>query len=430
MRIRIRKGRVLDPQRSVDQIADVYIAENKIVAVTPPGVAGPDGFQADREIDAAGCIVSPGLIDMHVHLREPGHEYKETIESGLRAAAAGGFTAVCCMPNTDPVNDNAQITRYIIDRADSLGTVRVFPVGAISRGLEGKQMAEIGEMKQAGIRAVSDDGRPVADSLLMRRTLEYAAGAGVIVISHCEDPHLSFGAMNEGPVSTRLGLAGIPNASESIMVMRDIALAALTGCPVHIAHVSTAESVAAIRAGLDRGVAVTAETAPHYFTLTEEAVTAYDTHAKMNPPLRSEADREALRRAIADKTIGVIATDHAPHASTDKDVEFENAANGIIGLETALPLALSLVEAGVIDISRLIDAMAVEPGRIIGIPRGLDAGSPADITVIDPDAKYVYCAANGESKSRNTPFDGWEMKGCAAWTIVDGKIVYDRLENA
>lgn len=430
MRIRIKKGRVLDPQRSVDQIADVYIAEKKIVAVMPPDAAGPDGFQADREIDAAGCIVSPGLIDMHVHLREPGHEYKETIESGLRAAAAGGFTAVCCMPNTDPVNDNAQITRYIVERAGSLGTTRVFPVGAISMGIEGRQMAEIGTMKQAGIRAVSDDGRPVADSLLMRRALEYAAGTGIPVISHCEDPHLSFGSMNEGPFSTRLGLAGIPNASESIMVMRDIALAALTGCPVHIAHVSTAESVAAIRAGRDRGVAVTAETAPHYFTLTEEAIAAYDTHAKMNPPLRSEADREAVRRAIADKTIGVIATDHAPHAPTDKDVEFEIAANGIIGLETALPLALSLVEDGVIDIFRMIDAMAVEPGRIIGIPRTLDPGAPADITVIDPDARYVYYAANGKSKSRNTPFDGWELKGCAAWTIVDGQIVYDRLEKA
>ena len=428
MRILIKNGRVLDPGKT-DRIADVLIVDGRIAAVGPadsetgPGVPASPG--PDREIDAAGCIVAPGLIDMHVHLREPGQEYKETIESGIRAAAAGGFTAVCCMPNTSPVNDNAQVTRYIIDKAASFNAVRVYPVGAVSIGLEGRQMAEIGDMKAAGIVAVSDDGRPVFDSLLMRRTLEYANGAGVVVISHCEDVYLGGGAMNEGAFATRLGLSGVSNAAESIMVMRDIALSELTGCPVHIAHVSTAESITAIRAAKGRGVPVTAETAPHYFTLTDEAVASYDTHAKMNPPLGSEEDRAAVCEALSDGTIDVIATDHAPHAEIDKAVEFDAAANGIIGLETALPLALALVEKGVMDMPRLIEKMSVNPARIIGVQRSLDIGEPADITVIDPRKVFEYNAAQGCSKSRNTPFDGWSMKGAAVYTIINGRIVHN-----
>ena len=426
MRILIKGGRVLDPGK-IDQIADIWVSNGTISGIHPSGQEG--GVAPDVEIDASGCIVAPGLIDMHVHLREPGHEYKETIETGIKAAAAGGFTAVCCMPNTSPVNDNSQITRYIIDKAASFRSVRVYPVGAVSVGLEGRQMAEIGDMRAAGIVAVSDDGRPVIDSLLMRRALEYASGAGIPVISHCEDPYLSGGSMNEGPHSTRLGLSGIPNAAESIMVMRDIALSELTGCPVHIAHVSTAESVAAIRAAKNRGVNITAETAPHYFTLTDKAVMSYDTHAKMNPPLRSEKDRAAIREALADDTIDVIATDHAPHAETDKAVEFDAAANGITGLETALSLSLCLVDKGVLDFSQLIMKMSLNPAKIIGVKCSLDVGQTADITIIDPDRVYAYAAEKGFSKSRNTPFDGWEMKGRAVYTIVNGTIVYHSSGN-
>lgn len=423
MRILIKTGRVLDPGKT-DLVADMLIIDGKIADIQPPGSQALSQSSVDTEIDATGCIVSPGLIDMHVHLREPGHEYKETIESGIQAAAAGGFTAICCMPNTSPVNDNAQITRYIVDKAASFNAVRVFPVGAISVGLEGAQMAEIGEMKSAGIVAVSDDGRPVVDSLLMRRAIEYAEGTGILVISHCEDPYLSDGAMNEGPFATRLGLSGIPNASESIMVMRDIALSELTGCRVHFAHVSTRESIEAIRAAKQKGIRVSAETAPHYFMLTDNAVAAYDTHAKMNPPLRSEKDRLAVCEALADGTIDVIATDHAPHAMLDKAVEFDLAANGIIGLETALPLALSLVQKGVISMEQLLFKMSANPAGIIGLKSTLDIGEPADITIIDPDRVYTYKADNGRSKSRNTPFDGWEFKGCAICTMVNGRIVY------
>ncbi len=426
MRILIKGGRVLDPGK-IDQIADIWVSNGTISGIHPSGQEG--GVAPDVEINASGCIVAPGLIDMHVHLREPGHEYKETIESGIKAAAAGGFTAVCCMPNTSPVNDNSQITRYIIDKAASFRSVRVYPVGAVSVGLEGRQMAEIGDMRAAGIVAVSDDGRPVVDSLLMRRALEYASGVGIPVISHCEDPYLAGGSMNEGPLSTRLGLSGIPNATESIMVMRDIALSELTGCPVHIAHVSTAESVAAIRAAKTRGVRITAETAPHYFTLTDKAVMSYDTHAKMNPPLRSEKDRAAIREALADDTIDVIATDHAPHAETEKAVEFDAAANGITGLETALPLSLCLVEEGVMDFSQLIMKMSLNPAKIIGVKSSLDIGQTADITIIDPNRMYTYASEKGYSKSRNTPFDGWEMKGRAVYTIVNGTIVYNSSGN-
>jgi dihydroorotase len=365
---------------------------------------------------------------MHVHLREPGQEYKETIETGTLAAACGGFTAVCSMPNTMPVNDNRQITEYILKRSREAGNAIVYPVAAISKGLEGKSLCEYGELKEAGAIALTDDGRPVSNSRLMRRAMEYAKGFGMPVISHCEVSELSAGGtMNEGIVSTRMGLAGIPNAAESIMVMRDIALCELTGAHLHIAHVSTHESVEAIREAKRKGIPVTAETAPHYFTLTDEAVSGYNTNAKMNPPLRSAKDRDAIREGLADGTIEVIATDHAPHSSIEKDVEFDSAANGIVGLETSLSLSLKLVEEGIIDILALIEKMSKNPARILGIERSITAGSIANITIIDPQESYIVDSGCFRSLGRNTPFDGWEMKGKAVLTMVGGKMIFDNM---
>ena len=419
----IKGGRVIDPG-NLDGIMDILIANGKIAEIKKAGWQ-TDEYPELRIIDASGKIVTPGLIDMHVHLREPGHEYKETIETGCLAAAFGGFTAVCTMPNTNPVNDCRQVTEYILQKAQSTDTVRVYPVAAISPGLKGDGLCEYGELKVAGAVALSDDGNPVMSSQLMRRALEYAKGFELPVISHCEDLDLAAGgAMNEGAIATRMGLAGIPNASESIMVMRDIALCELTGVPIHIAHVSTEESVRAIRDAKKRGIPVTAETAPHYFTLTEESVKEYKTNTKMNPPLRSGHDREAVCQALADGTIDVIATDHAPHSSIEKEVEFDKAANGIIGLETSVSLALKLVENGVINMTRLVEKMSTNPARILGIETGLLVGRPADIAIIDPERSYRVNADNFRSLSRNTPFDGWDMKGKAVLTMVGGKIVY------
>jgi dihydroorotase len=418
---RITNGRIIDPANKTDRIADLLVINGRI--------AGPDHpIPADiREIDAEGCWVVPGLIDMHVHLREPGEEYKEDIISGARAAASGGFTGVACMPNTRPVNDCATVTAMILNRAAE-AAVRIYPVGAISQGGEGHQLAELGEMKAAGAVAVTDDGRPVLDSQLMRRALEYASDFNLIVISHSEEAALSTGVMNEGPVSTRLGLKGIPTAAESVMVYREIALAEFTGTRVHIAHVSTAMAVQLIREAKSRGVRVTAETAPHYFTLTDEAVIGYDTNTKMNPPLRSEADRKAIMAALADGTLDAIATDHAPHSILEKEVEFDAAANGIIGLETALPLALALIRDKIIDEQRLVELMAVNPAAILGIPGGtLSPGAAADITLIDPTRKFNYAADQVVSKSRNSPFLGWELQGRAVLTMVDGTIRYSLL---
>ena len=433
----VRGGRVIDPG-NIDGIMDILIDNGKIVEIKPQIVAeGSAGLQTgapgtergkvsvDRVIDAGGKIVTPGLIDMHVHLREPGYEYKETIATGCKSAACGGFTAVCCMPNTNPVNDNRQVTEFILKRALEVDTVRVYPVAAISSGLQGKGLCEYGDLKDAGAVAFSDDGNPVMDSQLMRRALEYAKGFGLLVISHCEDRDLAGGGvMNEGEIATRMGLAGIPNAAESVMVIRDIALCELTQSPLHIAHVSTAESVRAIRDAKNRGVLVTAETAPHYFTLTDEAVGAYDTNAKMNPPLRSRLDREAVRQGLADGTIDVIATDHAPHARIEKEVEFDLAANGIIGLETSLSLSLKLVDDGLLALTDLIAKMSTNPARILGLESGLDVGRHADITIIDPDRPYRIEADNFQSLGRNTPFNGWDVKGRAILTMVGGKVVY------
>ena len=419
----IKGGRVIDPG-NLDGITDILIADGKIVEIKKDGLAG-GGYPEARIIDASDKIVTPGLIDMHVHLREPGHEYKETIETGCLAAAFGGFTAICCMPNTNPVNDCRQVTEYILQKAQAADTVRVYPVAAISKGSKGDGLCEYGELKEAGAIAVSDDGNPVKNSQLMRRALEYSKGFDLPVISHCEDLDLAAGgAMNEGGVATRLGLAGIPNVAESIMVLRDIALCELTGVPVHIAHVSTRESVRAIKDAKKRGIPVTAETAPHYFTLTDEFVKKYNTNAKMYPPLRSGQDREAICRGIADGTIDVIATDHAPHSPIEKQVEFDRAANGIIGLETSVSLALKMVENGVISMTVLVEKMSTNPARILGLENGLLIGRPADITIIDPERSYRVNADNFKSLSRNTPFDGWDMKGKAVLTMVGGKIVY------
>jgi dihydroorotase len=425
MRLVIKGGHVVDPG-NMDAVADITIDDGIITDVAKLSAAFRQKEYHDiRIIDATGCFVVPGMIDMHVHLRDPGQEYKESIETGIRAAAAGGFTAVCCMPNTHPVNDNRQVTEYIIKTAAQFHSVKVYPVASISRGLKGQELSEYGELKEAGAVAVSDDGLPVSDSQLMRRSLEYAKGVGVKVISHCEDLNLSVGDMNEGLVATRMGLAGIPNAAESIMVMRDIALCELTGMSVHIAHVSTKESVHAIRDAKLRGVPLTAETAPHYFTLTDDAVKQYNTNAKMNPPLRSTEDRKAIREGLADGTIDVIATDHAPHSVLEKEVEFEKAANGIIGLETALSLGLKLVEEGVITFETLIRKMSKNPSKIIGIPRAVVVGAPADLTIINPIRSYIYDVEKGFSKSKNSPFNGWEFKGMAVYTIVNGRVVFE-----
>ncbi len=423
MLILIKGGRVIDPGR-LDEINDILIKDGKIAEISSEGFTA---FGSElKEIDATGKIVTPGLIDMHVHLREPGQEYKETIKTGCAAAARGGFTAVCPMPNTNPVNDNRQVTEYIMGKAALEGKIHVYPVGAISKGLEGSALSEYGELKDAGVVALSDDGLPVINSMLMRRAMEYAGGFGLPIISHCEDLDLAAGgAMNEGEVATSMGLPGIPNASESIMVMRDIAICELTGTPLHIAHVSTKESVYAIRDAKARGIPLTAETAPHYFTLTHDDVRNYNTSAKMNPPLRAAADREAVRQGLADGTIDVIATDHAPHAAYEKDVEFELAANGIAGLETSLPLSLQLVEDGLISMTDLIDRMAKAPARILGIENSLNPGSPADITIIAPEKSYTIDVSNFASLGKNTPFDGMTVKGEAAVTIVGGEIVWE-----
>jgi len=422
----IKGGRVIDPG-NLDDILDIVIEDGNIVEIKQNALAGNENKEF-KIIDASGKIVVPGLIDMHVHLRDPGYEYKETIDTGGRAAAFGGFTAICCMPNTNPANDCRQVTEYIVKKAVKADTVRVYPVAAISKGLKGDSLCEYGELKDAGAIAVSDDGNPVMNSQLMRRALEYSSGFNLPVISHCEDLALvSYGAMNEGAVATKMGLSGIPNAAESIMVLRDIALCELTGVPVHIAHVSTKESVSAIRDAKKRGVPVTAETAPHYFLLTDVSIKDYNTNNKMNPPLRSEQDREAICQGLVDGTIDAIATDHAPHSIIEKAVEFDQAANGIIGLETAVSLGLKLVEAGIIDITDLIEKMSKNPARILGLKTGLEIGKTADITIIDTEISYCIDAGRFQSLSRNTPFDGWDVKGRAVLTMVCGKIVYQDL---
>jgi dihydroorotase len=423
-RLLLKGGRVVDPSQKLDGVQDVLLVDGA-VAELGRGLAA----KGAETLDLKGLVVCPGFIDVHVHLREPGREDKETIATGTRAAAAGGFTAVCAMPNTDPVNDNASVTRLVVETARTAGAVRVYPIGAITRGSKGEELAEYGELRDAGCVAVSDDGRPVASARVMRRALEYAKAFGLAVIDHCEEPTLSEKAcMNEGPVSTALGLRGAPAAGEAIMVERDILLAELTGGRVHIAHLSAAASVDAVRRGKARGIAVTAEATPHHLLLTDELVreTEYDTHTKMNPPLRAERDRAAVIEGLRDGTIDCIATDHAPHTVDDKRVEYDQAAFGIVGLETAVALCLDrLVGAGLLDLARMVELLSVAPARLLGLPGGtLAPGAVADVTVLDLQRRRTVDPKQFESRSRNTPFGGWALKGWPAATIVGGRVAW------
>jgi dihydroorotase len=382
---------------------------------------------ADKVIDAEGMYVFPGLIDIHVHLREPGHEYKETIESGSRAAAKGGFTDICCMPNTSPVNDSPEVTSFIINKALKAGFSKVHPVASLTKSLEGDEICDYGELKETGAVALSDDGRPVTDSGVMRRAVEYAKAFDLPVICHSEELSLSKnGVMNEGIVSTRLGLTGIPDTSESLGVKRDIEIASLVDYPVHIAHVSAEKTVEIIRNAKKRKIKVTAETAPHYFLLTEDAVNEFDAYAKMNPPLRTEKDRQAIIKALKDGTIDVIATDHAPHSDEEKIVPFELAAFGITGLETSLPLSLELVYSGDLTMEQLAEKMSINPGKIVGINNGIFEGNHASLTIVNPDFEWTVTRDDFVSKSKNSPFTGRKVKGVCEYTIREGKIIWSR----
>lgn len=424
MGLLLKGGRVVDPSQGIDEILEILIEDGTIRELGKDLDAGKDV----ETIEAAGLLVVPGLIDMHVHLRDPGLEYKEDIVSGSRAAAAGGFTSVACMPNTKPVNDSQTVTAYIINRAKAEALVNVFPIGAITQGSMGEELVAMGALKEAGCVALSDDGRPVTDAFLMRQALEFARKTGIIVIAHAEEVALAGdGVMNEGATSRELGLKGIPWAAEDTAVARDVYLAEFTGAPIHIAHVSTRGAVRIIRNAKARGVRVTCETAPHYFSLTDNAVRSSKANAKMNPPLREAADVAAIKAGLADGTIDAIATDHAPHQGHEKDVEFNQALNGIIGLETSLPLSLKLVEEKVLGIEALIEKMSVNPARILGIDRGtLRPGAVADVTIIDPSLKWVVEAEKLASKSKNSPWIGEKMKGRVVYTIVAGRVVYTR----
>ncbi len=418
----IKGGRVLDPANGVDAVQDLLIQDGKIARLGR-GLRPPDGMPV---IDAAGKVVCPGFIDLHVHLREPGFEYKETVAAGTKAAAVGGFTAVACMANTNPVNDNGSVTDYIRAKARNEGVVRVYPIGAVSRGLEGKELAELAELAEAGCVAFSDDGRPLMNSALLRRAMEYTLPFGLAIVSHAEDAHLVHGGvMNEGVVSTELGLAGRPAAAEEVMVARDLCLTELTGAHVHIAHLSTAGAVRLVRDAKARGIRVSAEVTPHHLVLTEEAVRGYDPNTKMNPPLRTKRDLEALLEALADGTIDCIATDHAPHAVSEKEGDFDAAAAGVIGLETAVSVLLDrLVRPGLLDLKTLISRLTVGPARLFNLPGGsLTPGAAADVTILDLERELTVEPERFYSKSRNTPFGGWQVRGMPWMTLVGGRVV-------
>ena len=426
MTLLLKNGHLVDPVAARNGRFDLLIEGDRVIRVGRDLPA--DGARVFAVPD--DWIVTPGLIDMHVHLREPGQEHKETIATGTAAAVAGGFTAVACMPNTDPVNDCASVTELILARAAQAGLARVYPIGAVSIGSRGEQLTEVGDLKAAGCVALSDDGRPVATALLMRRALEYASVFGLPIIEHAEDPSLKGdGVAHEGAVAGLLGLRGIPAAAESIMVERDIELAELTGGRVHIAHMSVRQSLRAVRAGKARGVPVTCEVTPHHFTLTDEALAAhggYDTNTKMNPPLSEEADRMAMIDGLRDGSIDAIATDHAPHHADEKALEYDRAPFGIVGLETAVSLCFDrLVHAGTIGVPRLVELLSANPARLLGVPGGtLVEGGAADVTLIAPNASTTVRAASFRSKSRNTPFEGWTLKGAVAATIVGGRVVF------
>jgi dihydroorotase len=423
----LKGGRLVDPVNSRDGMFDVLIDGDRIAKI------GRD-LPVDDSMTVvdipSGYVVCPGLIDMHVHLREPGQEHKETVATGTAAAVAGGFTAVACMPNTSPVNDNAGVTEYMLKKAAEANLARVYPIGAVSRGQKGEQLADIAELRAAGCVAITDDGRPVATALLMRRALEYASMFDMPVIEHCEDQTLKGdGVAHEGFQASSLGLRGIPSEAEAIMALRDISLSSLTGGAVHIAHMSARQTLAAVRFGKTQGARVTCEVTPHHFVLTDETLAApipYDTNAKMNPPLRETADRDAMIHGLRDGSIDVIATDHAPHAADEKQVEFDNAPFGITGLETAVSLCFDrLVHKGVVSLPRLVELLSVNPATILRLPGGsLGEGTPADVTILAPDLAVTVVVAKMKSKSKNTPFDGWHLRGGVAGTIVGGRVVY------
>jgi len=420
----IKDGRVVDPAAQTDAALDVLLDGDRIAEVAPAGrVSRPTA----EVLDASGLVVAPGFIDLHCHLREPGDESSETIATGTRAAACGGFTAVCAMPNTRPVNDNASVTRAILERAQVAGNARAWPIGAASVGSKGEAIAEIAAMKQAGIVAVSDDGRPIATAWLLRQVMDYCRALDLPVIDHCEDASLAAGAvMREGRQSVRLGLRGMPAATESINVARDIQLAELTGCRLHMAHSSTRASLELVRAAKQRGLPVTCEVTPHHFTLTDEDV-VYDTRFKMNPPLGSRDDREALREGLADGTVDAIATDHAPHEPASKEVEFDRAPFGVTGFETALALALEqLAHTRFIKLMRLVELFTTGPARVLGLTRRIAAGEPADLTLFSLEHPWTFRASNSASRSRNTPFDGRSFRGAPMATIVAGRVVFRR----
>lgn len=421
-RLLLKGARLLDPGLGLEAALDLRVEDGRI-AELGKGLAGRTG---EEVISLEGAVLVPGFIDLHVHLREPGYEYRETVASGTRAAARGGFTAVACMPNTRPPLDTPAALGYVRRRAEEGGVVRVWPVCAITRGLAGQELADLGLLRRAGAVACSDDGRPVMNAHLMRRALEYAAALGLTVISHCEDEDLSAGgAMNEGTVSLALGLKGIPPEAETVMVARDLELAAATGGRLHVAHVSTARSVELIRQARRRGVPVTAEVTPHHFTLTEEAVRGYNTSAKVNPPLRTQADVNAVLEGLADGTIDVIATDHAPYSWEEKEQEFAAAPFGLVGLETAVSLVLDrLVHGGVLTLAEAIARLAINPARVLGLEPGrLEVGAPAYLTAVDPDRPVTVEAARFASKGRNTPFEGWKLRGMAVLTVVGGRVI-------
>ena len=430
MKILIANGHLIDPAAQENTGLSLLVEDGKVSAWLKHSDPVPEGAEI---FDAAGMVVAPGFIDMHVHLREPGQEHKETIASGCAAAVAGGWTSVCPMPNTQPVNDNAAITRYMIEQAERAGLANVFPIGAITKASDGVELAEMGEMKAAGAVAVSDDGRPVPNAGTMRRAMQYASDFDLPVIDHCEDKSLSSGGvMHEGRVSLRLGLKGMPALAEEIDAVRDILIAKESGAHIHIAHVSTKGTIEAIRRAKAEGINVTCEVTPHHFSLTDQAVEGYDTNTKMAPPLRSEDHHQAVLEGLRDGTIDAIATDHAPHHADEKALEFDRAPMGIIGLETGIGLAFQrLVHTGVIDLVRLVQLCSVNPARIFKLQgRGtLSPGSVADITILDPDLKWTYSTAQSMSKSRNTPFDGWSFSGGPIATIVGGRIVYRRTQT-
>jgi len=427
MKILIKNGRLIDPANHRDGLYDLLIEKKKIVAVEEKGKLSEAEAGASEVIDAEGLVICPGFIDMHVHFREPGHEYKETIETGCQSAAAGGFTSVAVMPNTDPVNDNRSVTEYMLRQARAKGIVNVYAIGAITLGLKGERLSEMGDLKSAGVVAYSDDGRPVMNSELMRRAFEYSKMFGLPCIQHSEMLDLTEGGcMNEGLVSTELGLRGMPTEAEDIMVYRDIALLKKTGGRLHVAHISSGGAVELVRLAKAKGLPVTCEVAPHHFSLTEESVRGFDTNAKMSPPLRAQPDIDAIKEGLRDDTIDIIATDHAPHDVTDKQIEFNHACFGIVGLETALPLTLRLVEENVLTLPRAVEKLTSRPAQIFNLNRGrLGVGDVADIVLFNPNAEYKIDIRQFKSRSKNSPFNGWNVKGKVMRTIVSGKTVYD-----